>query len=70
MKGVKLNNQFESIFSLYNLPQNSINDLYLYLKNNLNRNKKASYSKSYNNLFNNKLFIYYRIFFIAFEKIC
>lgn len=40
MKGIKLNNQFEHIFSLYNFPQNSINDLYLYLKNNLNREKK------------------------------
>lgn len=70
MKGIKLNNQFEHIFSLYNFPQNSINDLYLYLKNNLNREKKASYSKYYNNLFNNKLFIYYRIFFTTFEKIC
>lgn len=70
MKGMKLNNQFESIFSLYNLPQNSINDLYLYLKNNLNHDKKASYSKYYNNLFNIKFFNYYRVFFTAFEKIC
>ena len=70
MKGMKLNNQFENIFSLYNLPQNSVNDLYLYLKNNLNRDKKASYSKYYNNLFNIKFFNYYRVFFTAFEKIC
>lgn len=48
MKGMKLNNQFEHIFSLYNLPQNSVNDLYLFLKSNLNNDKKASYSKYYN----------------------
>lgn len=45
LQGIKLDNKFESIFSASKFPESTVNNLSIYLKNNLNKNRKLSSSK-------------------------